>query len=62
MSYDSDSDVESGRRRSWSDVSNLVVEEIGKQKKICNGYIILFISLFIIIARYSILISLKQPK
>ena len=59
MSYDSDSDVESGRRRSWSDVSNLVVEEIGKQTKSCNGCILLFISLFIIIACYSILISFR---
>jgi len=60
MPYSSDSDVESYRHRSWSDVSELVNEEVSRQSESCHGGILLFISFAIIISSYSVISSLNK--
>jgi hypothetical protein len=56
MSYNSDSDTDASRNRSWSDVSDLVIYEVGKQNDSCNGCILLSLTLGIILTCYSLMI------
>ena len=57
MPYYSDSDTEAGRRRSWSDVSDLVNEEVGKGSESCQGCMILFLATATVICCYSVMSS-----
>ena len=60
MPYSSDSDVEAYRHRSWSDVSELVTEEVSKKADSCHGCFLLFMSTAIIIGSYSVISSLNK--
>ena len=57
MPYYSDSDTEAGRRRSWSDVSDLVNDEVGRTSESCQGCMILFLATAAVICSYSIMAS-----
>lgn len=60
MPYNSDSDVDGYRRRSWSDISELVNEELSNQANSCHGCFLLFMSTAIIIGCYSIMSALNK--
>jgi len=57
MPYYSDSDTELGRHRSWSDVSDLVNEEVGKSSESCQGCMLLFLATAVVICSYSVMAS-----
>jgi hypothetical protein len=60
MPYYQDSEMETGRCRSWSDVSDLVNEEVGKGSESCHGCILVFIATAILIGSYSVISSVNQ--
>jgi hypothetical protein len=59
MPYYQDSNTDSDRSRSWSDVSELVNEEVSKGSNSCHGCILLFLASAILIGSYSIMLTVK---
>ena len=59
MPYYQDSEMDTGRHRSWSDVSELVNEEVGKTSESCHGCILIFVATAILIGSYSIMLAVK---
>ena len=60
MPYYEDSEHTTDRRRSWSDVSDLVNEEVGKGSESCHGCILIFLATAILIGSYSVISSVNQ--
>ena len=58
MPYYQDSEMETSRHRSWSEVGELMNEEVEKGSESCHGCILIFVATAILVGTYSIISSL----